>query len=120
MTAPNFNSAKHFSQELTTQIAVAQAFRFIDAHASAERLTNAVMYLTKVCDALGFVAVPKADFATLTGFVEEVRDHKPEVISGRARDPQDDVDDMMPVGEFYAFQTDAEAIVGRKVKKVAA
>jgi hypothetical protein len=52
----------------------------------------------------------------LIGFVEEVRDHKPEVISGRRRDPQDDTDDLMPLDEFEAFQADAEALVGKKRK----
>lgn len=52
----------------------------------------------------------------LIGFVEEVRDHKPEVISGRRRDPQDDTDDLMPLNEFEVFQADAEALVGKKRK----
>jgi hypothetical protein len=52
----------------------------------------------------------------LIGFVEDVRDHKPEVISGRRRDPQDDTDDLMPLDEFEAFQADAEALVGKKRK----
>ena len=55
----------------------------------------------------------------LIGFVEELRDHKPEVISGRHngnRDPQDDTDDLMPLNEFEAFQADAEALVGKKRK----
>jgi len=62
-------------------------------------------------------SVPGYD--ALFGFTEEVRDHKPEVISGRRRDPQDDTDDLMPLPEFEAFQADAEALVGKK-RKVAA
>jgi hypothetical protein len=62
-------------------------------------------------------SVPGYD--ALIGFVEEVRDHKPEVISGRRRDPQDDTDDLMPLPEFEAFQADAEKLVGKK-RKVAA
>jgi hypothetical protein len=65
-------------------------------------------------------SVPGYD--ALLGFVEEVRDHRPEVISGRHngnRDPQDDQDDLMPLDEFEAFQSDAEKLVGKK-QKVAA
>ena len=72
--------------------------------------------LVKYADVMGYVVITKAEHIALTGFVEAVRDHRPDVISGRAYDPQDDVDDMMWIGDFYAFQTDAEAIVGRKVK----
>jgi hypothetical protein len=59
-------------------------------------------------------SVPGYD--ALLGFVEEVRDHKPEVISRRRRDPQDDTDDLMPLPEFKAFQADAESLVGKKQK----
>lgn len=54
--------------------------------------------------------------AAFVSFIEELRDHKPEVISGRRRDPQDDQDDLMPLPEFEAFQADAEKLVGRKRK----
>ncbi len=54
----------------------------------------------------------------LEAFAEDVRDFTPEVISGRRHDPQNDVPDTMPVDEFYAFQAEAEAIVGAKRKKV--
>jgi hypothetical protein len=36
--------------------------------------------------------------------------------AGRTRDPQDSVDDVMPLPEFEAFQDDAEALVGKKVR----
>ena len=39
--------------------------------------------------------------------LSELVNHKPTVISGRKPDPQDDVDDLMPVNEFEAFQDDA-------------
>jgi len=39
--------------------------------------------------------------------LSELVNHKPTVFDGRRRDPQDDVDDLMPVGEFEAFQDDA-------------
>lgn len=58
-------------------------------------------------------------YDALIAFVEELRDHRPEVISGRRRDPQDDTPDMMPVDEFEAFQADAETLIGKR-KKVAA
>ena len=68
------------------------------------------------------MAPPKAEADKQIGFIEEVRDYKPTVYRDQADDPQDRMDDTMPVGEFYAFQTDAEEIVGRKPKaaKVAA
>lgn len=54
----------------------------------------------------------------LIGFVEDVRDHKPTIHSGRHKsgDPAWDEDDLMPVDEFTAFQNDAEALVGKKRK----
>jgi hypothetical protein len=63
-----------------------------------------------------FNAGGNEDSAALVSFIEELRDHKPEVISGRRRDPQDDTDDLMPVNEFEAFQADAEKLVGKKRK----
>jgi hypothetical protein len=59
-------------------------------------------------------------YDALRAFIEELRDHKPEVISGRCRDPQDDVPDLMPLDEFAAFQADAEKLVGKKQKGKAA
>ena len=54
----------------------------------------------------------------LIGFVEDVRDHKPTIHSGRHKsgDPAWDEDDLMPLDEFEAFQADAEALVGKKRK----
>jgi hypothetical protein len=65
-----------------------------------------------------FNAASVPGYDALLGFIEEVRDHKPEVISGRRRDPQDDTDDLMPLPEFEAFQADAEKLIGKR--KVAA
>ena len=47
----------------------------------------------------------------LVDLLTELRDHKPTVFSGRAHDPQDDVDDMMPLAEFEAFQEDATKLL---------
>jgi hypothetical protein len=63
-----------------------------------------------------FNAASVPGYDALIGLIEELRDHKPEVISGRRRDPQDDTDDLMPLNEFEAFQADAEALVGKKRK----
>ena len=52
-----------------------------------------------------------AENARLVDFVSELADYKPTIISGRRRDPQDDVDDMMPLPEFEAFQDDARAFL---------
>jgi hypothetical protein len=59
-------------------------------------------------------SVPSYD--ALLGFVEEVRDHKPTIHSGRHKsgDPAWDEDDLMPLDEFEAFQADAEALAGKK------
>lgn len=65
------------------------------------------------------VAVINNTTEALTAFIEEVRDFKPTVFSGRAPDPQDSLDDMMPLPEFEAFQEDAEALVGKKVRAAA-
>ena len=61
-------------------------------------------------------SVPGYD--ALLGFVEDVRDHKPTIHSGRHKsgDPAWDEDDLMPLDEFEAFQADAEALVGKKRK----
>ncbi len=53
-----------------------------------------------------------ARLADLTAFVAELRDWQPEVISGRRRDPQDDVDDMTPVGPVYDWQAEAKKLLG--------
>lgn len=66
-----------------------------------------------VADAYTAAIAGGPSYADLLAFVEEVRDHKPCVISGRDtfdRSGQSDVDDMMPVDEFYAFQSDAEKL----------
>ncbi len=61
-------------------------------------------------------SVPGYD--ALLGFVEEVRDHKPTIHSGRHKsgDPAWDEDDLMPLNEFEVFQADSEKLVGKKRK----
>lgn len=87
-----------------------------------EKAGLAVKALVLTAGDLGFVAISKADYDKLIGFVEEVRDCSPDIISGRAIDPQDDVDDMMPFNVFESFQAEASDLIGRKPKaqKVAA
>lgn len=41
--------------------------------------------------------------------IEDFIAFSPTVFSGRAHDPQDDVDDMMPLSEFECWQVDARA-----------
>lgn len=50
---------------------------------------------------------PPPGYDALLAFVEEVRDYRPDVISRRAHDPQDEVPDMIEADTFYAFQEDA-------------
>jgi hypothetical protein len=59
-----------------------------------------------------------AENEALTGFIEELRDHKPTIHSGRHKsgDPAWDEDDVMPVDEFTVFQDDAEKLIGKKRK----
>jgi hypothetical protein len=87
-----------------------------------EKAGLAVKALVLTADDLGFIAISKADYDKLIGFVEEVRDCSPDVFSGRAIDPQDDVDDMIAHDVLLSFQTDAETLIGRKpeAQKVAA
>jgi hypothetical protein len=68
-----------------------------------------------------FNAASVPGYDALLGFVEEVRDHKPTIHSGRHKsgDPAWDEDDLMPLDEFEVFQADAEGLVGKK-RKVAA
>jgi len=65
----------------------------------------------------------EARIATLTAerdeahdFIEEVRDCSPDIISGRATDPQDDVDDMIAHDVLLSFQSCAEALIGKNPK----
>lgn len=55
-------------------------------------------------------------YEVLLAFVEEVRDLRPKVISGRRRDPQDDQDDMIAADVLWDLQKDAEALIGKKVQ----
>ena len=56
----------------------------------------------------------RPSYYDLLAFIEEVRDCRPDLISGRARDPQDDVADMIEADVLLAFQADAEALIGKK------
>lgn len=68
--------------------------------------------------AAAFNAASVPGYDALIGFIEELRDHKPGVISGRRSDPQDDQDDLIAAQVLWDFQADAEKLVG-KSKKVA-
>jgi hypothetical protein len=59
-------------------------------------------------------SVPGYD--ALLGLVEDLRDHKPTIHSGRHKsgDPAWDEDDLMPLDEFTAFQDDAEKLIGKR------
>lgn len=59
---------------------------------------------------------PVVTYEALLGFAEEVRDLRPDVVSGRATDPQDDVDDMISADVLRTLQADATALIGKKVK----
>lgn len=59
---------------------------------------------------------PAPTYAALLAFVEEVRDCRPDVISGRRRDPQDDAPDMIDAEVLWTLQADATALVGKAVK----
>lgn len=55
----------------------------------------------------------------MAAFIGELRDYKPTMISGhdpRDHSGQSDVDDMMPLNEFEAFQADARAILAEREK----
>ena len=55
-----------------------------------------------------------AEIERLTSFIEEVRDFKPEIHSGRMADPQDDVPDVIEADVFLTFQEDAKAALEAK------
>lgn len=64
----------------------------------------------RVCEAV--VDAFNGRYEELIGFLEEVRDFKPTVLSGKdTSDPQRDMDDMMPLGEFLVLQDDAKAML---------
>ena len=54
-----------------------------------------------------------ARLADAYDLLAELQDFKPTVTYGRAPDPQDSVDDLMPVNEFEAFQEDAAKLLKR-------
>lgn len=70
-----------------------------------------VMTVGKAADALTEQA---ATIERLTAFIEELRDYKPEIHSGRQQDPQDDVPDIMEADVFLAFQDDAIAALNKE------
>ena len=55
-----------------------------------------------------------AEIDRLTAFIEELRDYKPEIHSGRMADPQDDVPDVIEADVFLTFQEDAKAALEAK------
>ena len=60
-------------------------------------------------------AEPKATkIDRLTVFIEELRDYKPEIHSGRMSDPQDDVPDVIEADVFLTFQEDAITALGEQ------
>ena len=84
-------------------------------HEVAQRMADAWNdYPPDMFDLLAANQALVTENARLVGFIEEVRDYKATVISGRHngnRDPQDDLDDMMPLDEFVAFQDDAAMLM---------
>lgn len=70
--------------------------------------------------AAAYAAAKTPGYQALLGFAEEVRDCSPDVISGRSRDPQDDVPDMIEADVLWNFQADAETLIGKRQKAVAA
>ena len=80
---------------------------------------SAARYLSMAADDLGFVVMPKADHLALTSFIEELRDFHPTIFRDTNPDPQDCTDDVMPLGEFQAFQADAADLIGPKARVAA-
>ena len=93
--------------------------------ATATRIGSGASWLTITadngCSVTVFMAFDKAQamadafngVGQLIDLAEELRDHKPEVISGRSSNPEDDVDDMMALHTFEAFQQDAATALVR-------
>lgn len=55
-----------------------------------------------------------AEIERLTAFIEELRDYKPEIHSGRMADPQDDVPDVIEAETFLLFQEDATDLLNKE------
>ena len=55
-----------------------------------------------------------AEIERLTAFIEELRDYKPEIHSGRMADPQDDVPDVIEAETFLLFQEDATTLLNKE------
>ena len=70
--------------------------------------------------AAAYATAQTPDYQALVGFAEDVRDCSPDVICGRASDPQDDVSDMIAADVLWDFQADAEKLIGKRQKAVAA
>ena len=119
MTSINYPWLIAKAQDMARHAAIAEAMTAKDSAAADYYNALVRSSLADIVSEMGLIAMPKADHLAMTGFIEEVRDHKPSVISGRHmgnRDPQDDLDDMMPLAEFEAFQDDAAKLIPRLVK----
>ena len=55
-----------------------------------------------------------ATIERMTAFIEELRDYKPEIHSGRMADPQDDVPDVIEAETFLLFQEDATTLLNKE------
>lgn len=55
-----------------------------------------------------------ATIERMTAFIEELRDYKPEIHSGRQHDPQDDVPDVIEAETFLLFQEDATTLLNKE------
>jgi hypothetical protein len=77
----------------------------------ARRAELAAIHGAKAADTITEQA---AEIERLRGFIEELRDYKVEIYSGRQHDPQDDVPDMMEAETFLLFQDDATALLNKE------
>jgi len=106
MNPDKFNTAQFAAQTIADDMLVAY-WRNADGHRPDYHVQIATMKLAELAAAMGYALTPIATQEKVAVFLEELRDFKPDVISGRAPDPQDDVDDLTPFYIFEAFQSDA-------------
>lgn len=72
---------------------------------------NAITALREAAEAVGLATVDADRLAALEAFIEEVATAKPEIISGRAHNPEDDLPDYMEADWFLDFQADARKLM---------
>ena len=83
-------------------------------HCDAPEFSPACCSEVKMREITDALTEQAAEIDRMTAFIEELRDYKPEIHSGRQQDPQDDAPDVMEADVFLSFQDDAIAALNKE------